>query len=282
MAEYETDHRTARAAFRESLALYRQHGDERGQAWVLIHLGWLCTDSGHRMAARRFLERALEICERIDDRHGSARAKNLLGLLAWAAGRWSDSEQLHLDSLAISRKLGDRWATAWALHRLCVTRLVNVEAGRLEPAAVLDDIDEALAIWRELGDRRHFGYSTTDLGVATAFQGDHEHARAHLAEALTTFSELDETLGRLWTLGCYARVFGAQGKFESAVRLLAAVRRAAQTFGLDHGSVAVPFLVPLERYSAALDAADGPGAADAAFQAGLAMSLEHATAYVNS
>ncbi len=59
-----------RALLKESLGLYRQHQDLRGIAWVLIHLGWLCNDSYHAKAARRFLHEALNLCRQLDDSTG--------------------------------------------------------------------------------------------------------------------------------------------------------------------------------------------------------------------
>jgi hypothetical protein len=69
---------------REGLALYHRHQHDRGVAWVLIHLSWLCIDIARRKAACRFLRDALARCERLGDRQGIARCQNLQGYLVWA------------------------------------------------------------------------------------------------------------------------------------------------------------------------------------------------------
>ena len=87
LALYQFDMQVARPLFKESLALHRQHQDWHGAAWVLIHLGWLCHDSARLKAARRFLQEAAEICERLGDRRRVARSLTLLGnSIMWESG----------------------------------------------------------------------------------------------------------------------------------------------------------------------------------------------------
>lgn len=112
LALNQDDVASARRVFRESLTLHRQHQHAPGSAWVLIHLSWLCLDSRYHKAARRFLREALPPCQRLDDRRGVARCYNLLGYLAWAQGDLTASRELHQQSLALNRELGDHWGAA--------------------------------------------------------------------------------------------------------------------------------------------------------------------------
>jgi GNAT superfamily N-acetyltransferase len=135
---------SARRLLKESLALYRQHGDEPGAAWVLIHLAWLASDANYNGPGRRFLAEALQLCER----HGISRALNVLAILTWQRGDYEAALPLHQRSPAISRELGDRWGTAWALRRMGVAHLTLVGRGQREvkPVVVMSRQGWALGI----------------------------------------------------------------------------------------------------------------------------------------
>jgi tetratricopeptide repeat protein len=165
LAMHQADQINARRLFRESLELYRLHNHERGVAWVLIHLGWLCFDWLRHKAARRFVRNALALCNRLADRQGIARCLNLSGMLAWAQGDIEASGRLHRESLALAREVGDWWGMAWAVHRLGVSLLVQLEAGEIDPQSAEIVVREGLGVWRDLDERRHLACSTIDLGV---------------------------------------------------------------------------------------------------------------------
>jgi predicted ATPase/transcriptional regulator with XRE-family HTH domain len=282
LAMYQIDRGSALALFKESLALYRQHQHERGTAWVLIYLGWLCSDSGHHKAARRFLQQALGICRRLGDRPGIARCLNILGILAYAAGNLDLSLRLHTESLSIAREIDDRWGTAWALHRLSVTLLVQVEAGQVNARSIQPGIHEALAIWHELGERRHFAYSMSDLGSAAALVGDFDNARVHLRESLLIFAELDERLGVVWALAAYAMLFDAEGNPARAVKICGAIMARVGAIGVAHGGTPVPFRDRIEHYHVRARATLGADPVAIAWTEGQAMSLEEAAAYAQN
>jgi tetratricopeptide (TPR) repeat protein len=271
----------ARVAYsRESLALYRQHGDERGAAWVLIDLAWLASDLNYIGAGRRFLAEAFQLCERNGDRYGISRALNLLGLLTWQGGDYEAAFPLHQRSLAISRELGDRWGTAWALHRISVAHLTLVRLGHREVLPVIPLIEEALSIWLGLGERRHFAFSLSDRGCAAAFDGRPDDARAALGQSLAIFTELGDRHGTGYVLAVYAYICIAERQPEQALRVVAAwlaygeARRGVRRLW---PPVVREFV---QRAEFEVRAAHGEAAVATAWEKGRTMSLEEAVAYV--
>jgi non-specific serine/threonine protein kinase len=287
LAYLQADPSSALRLLKESLALYRKHRYDSGVAWVLIHLAWLCFDSFRSKAAQRFVREALALCYQTADRQGVARCLNLLGMLAWARGDIEDSCRLHQESLAIAREVGDWWGTGWALIRLGVSLLVQVEAGQVDARSAEAVVRESLGIWRDFGDRRHIAFSMADLGVAMGLQGDFEQARLCLEESLSIFSAVDDNLGVLWVLWMYPRVLAAEGHPERAVCLLSASLALMANWQRILGSrtrtpVALPILECLERYQHSTCALFGADIAATALARGQAMSLEQAVAYARS
>ena len=142
---------------------------------------------------------------------------------------------------------------------------------------------KCLGIWRDLDERRHVAFSTIGLGVCAGFRGDFEQARDCLYESLSTFTELDDDRGVIWSLAMYARVLAAEAHPKRAVCLLNATLALAI-----HRSVAkrppdvVPFWGCLERYQRSACVAFGAGIVAAAVAEGQAMSLEQAMAYARN
>jgi predicted ATPase/DNA-binding XRE family transcriptional regulator len=217
---------SARRHFGESLRLYRDLQHDRGVAWVLIHLGWVCIDILYYKAADRFLREAVALCERLGERAGVARCLNLLGILAWERGNLREAFDLHRRSLSLSRELSDRWGAAWALHRLSVALLSMAELDQFEVSSVHPLIEEELAIWQALGERRHFAFGLCDLANEATLQRDFDRARRHLAEGFAIFTEVDDPHGVAWVLHGYGLLLAATGRPDAALRVEAAGRAA--------------------------------------------------------
>jgi non-specific serine/threonine protein kinase len=277
LALYQYDVLAARPLFKESLALYRQHRDWHGVAWVLIHLGWFCHDTGRLKAAFRFLREAVQLCEQLGDRRGSARALTLLGSVTFWAGDFTAARALHEQSLAQTREVGDRWGTAWALHNLGMDLLRLAELGQNGTRLAQPALEESFSIWSELGERRHLAFVMSDLGTFAASQHDFVAARARLNESLSTFTELGDVHGKWVTLLNCALLFNAEGKYEQAVQALGGAATQLKV-GLRRSP---PFAGPLwDRHLSTARSAMDPRQFAAAWQRGEAMALDEAIAYV--
>jgi len=237
----------------------------------------LCLDIARPKAADRFVHEALALCKRLGERHGIARCLNLLGYLTWARGNLSVACDLHRRSLTLNRELDDRWGTAWALHRLSMTLLHLAEQGQVEASSVRPLIEEGLAIWQELGERRHFAFALSDLAHAATLEGDFERARRCFAESHAIFAELADQSGVCWVLAGYGFLLATQGHQEAA---LCAYAAAITAFAPD-GRGLVPFQqLRFERQQQLGRDVLGADAAARAWADGQRMSLPEAIARV--
>jgi tetratricopeptide (TPR) repeat protein len=176
---------------------------------------------------------------------------NLRAALGWARERGDGELGLRLAS-ALWRfwfvrshvTEGRTWleaALAAAAAAPARTRAVALNAGgRLafqqtdyERAGML--YEEALALWRSLGDRRGIAASLNYLGSLTQWQGDYGRAVALFAEALTLFRELEDRHGIAGALDSLGTLAYLQGDVERTVTLLeeALALRRALGDGLD-------------------------------------------------
>lgn len=131
-------------------------------------------------AARSYAE-ALRLSQSLEDAEGIAANAINLSIVRQRQGRFADARA----ALAASRSASDRAETANAMRILGVTALRSGDA-----AAARSQLEQALALDREIGAPRKIAFDLVALGRAAALGGDREGARAFYARALAV-SEAD-------------------------------------------------------------------------------------------
>ena len=81
-------------------------------------------------------------------------------------------------------------------------------------------LEHSLRIRHEIGDRREIGLTLGNLGMLTAAEGDLAHGLALLRQALAGFRETDDVPGRVATTLTIASLHAAAGDYEAARRML--------------------------------------------------------------
>jgi hypothetical protein len=192
-----------------------------------------------------------------------------------AEGNLVVGRAMHEEALALSREVGDRWATAWALTNLGAALVAEIGLGPADTDSADPVIEEGLTIWEELGERRHLAFCQMTLAMSAVQQGRVAVARELLERSLSTFTELEDVGGTATCLANWADLFRVENQYEHCVQLLAA------TFGQVNPSGRFPpfWTSIVEQRLDSARCALGPERFDAAWTAGYAMSLDEAVAY---
>jgi predicted ATPase/class 3 adenylate cyclase len=199
--------------FRAALDWFEGRG-ETDRALRLAAALWRFWDlRGHLVEGRRRLESAL----RADDRPTAARAKALSGAADMALGSGDVAIGGHWagEALALNRKLGDDWGTAFSLMMVAY---VTGQQGDWTRATEL--FDESVQRFRELGDQHYALRAARALAWAYEELGDLERSRQvaedTLREARGTHDE--------WIQGVVLNQLAAcavgEGRLDDAVSLL--------------------------------------------------------------
>jgi predicted ATPase/DNA-binding CsgD family transcriptional regulator len=219
---------TQRAWF---LRLEREHGNLRiALRWLWGHgenesalrlagaLGYFWEVRGYLQEGQQTLEEAIARVPDADPRL-RARVLNRLGsLLIWQEES-ERSEVVIREALALGRALQDADITARSLSQL------GRRAALLEPADEhLGDavhlLDEALALRRQMGDRRGAANVQTQL-AAIALRRRAYASAGHLAlEALTTYREVRDDAGATVPLALLGLAAGEEGDTSRAADLM--------------------------------------------------------------
>lgn len=171
------------------------------------------------------LDRAQQLLRLVKSRHLDQQAQSVIryleGTLLVRLGDWSAARDAFDRALALKRVTGDREGEMMVLNALA--NLLR----RLEepPAAVIDLLEQALALAVERGDVLAVATVHNSLGLACYAQGELTQAEAHYRQALAVFetrhpaqaAPILHNLGSLlWTQGQFA---GAERAFTQALQL---------------------------------------------------------------
>ncbi len=177
--------------YEQALAISREIGDRRGEGAHLGNLGGAYADLGETRKAIEYYEQALAISREIGDRRGEGNHLGNLGNSLLRSGRDAQGHRVPRASLGHlprdRRPKGrreSRWAT-WAAPTPIWARLAR-------PSST---IEQALAISREIGDRRGEGDHLGNLGLAYADLGETRKAIDYHEQALAISREIGDRRG---------------------------------------------------------------------------------------
>jgi tetratricopeptide (TPR) repeat protein len=189
----EQEHENQRAALTwllERAGLRAGREEEKEWAELAMRLCsalyWFWNIHGYYREGRSFLERALALREGVT---ASVQVKVLYAasVLAITQDDFERAEALCLESLALSRELGDALNRAAALLQLGF-----VAWARCKYAESRDQLEEAVTLFQKLGDTWNRARSLAYLARVFATQGDYDQARALAEQSLGLSQELGD------------------------------------------------------------------------------------------
>jgi predicted ATPase/class 3 adenylate cyclase len=131
-ASGEDDYETARRRTASAETQFRNLGDEYYARLAAHNVGYFLQELGELDAARQLLEDVAGRARAAEDERNEAAALGQLGQVAIMQERYDDARGLLIESLSISRRLGDVTMEARDLRRMA---RVLAETGRAETAA---------------------------------------------------------------------------------------------------------------------------------------------------
>jgi predicted ATPase/Tfp pilus assembly protein PilF len=310
LAAVQADHDAQRGYQQESLAIWRELGDDARVASTLSDLGSAAHFRGEYPLAQALHAEALELAERTGDAQQTGQALSGLGRLALHQGDLDQATAYYTQSMARfaaigdlrratlilgnlgvvainsgdlalaekrltehldnARRLGDHKLTSGALTNL---GLVAYQAGDLDRAAGLHQ--QALELSEQLGDRRLAVVALGNLGLVAARRQNYPAAMQFHLRSLVLAESVGERRSVAEMLEELAAVESAAGNATRAATLFGASQAIRQDIG-------APILGPDQaRLNGARDAAAaalGEETFSAAHQAGLRMSAGQAVA----
>ncbi len=202
---------------RQAQQLFQQLGDREGEIDARLAYYGLAELSGNLTNLQVQAEEVLLEAERISYTAGIAKARMVLGTVAYHVGKDQAAIEYILPSIAMWRQLERPFDLATALNRLAGALL-----GNKKYAAAQQAFEECRDIYRSLGYRRGVALAVQNLGNVAYQLGDYAQARALYCEGLQIRYELGLQRGYAYSFEFIADVEEIENHYERAVQLLAA------------------------------------------------------------
>ncbi len=203
----------AEEPLQKSLAILRRAEPSAPEAMIftLMYLGSVTYDLGKYLEARQWLEESVAICRKIDDRFGLAYSVNVLGNVAYSLGEYSESKRLAGESLNIFKKIGDRWGIGFAYSDLGLVAYLMGDYVEAE-----QDMQKSLAVFKESGNLFGMLFALGNLGRVAYSLGKYHEAERRLQESLAISKEIGITMVDTIFLNKLSHVARVQGDCSRA------------------------------------------------------------------
>lgn len=195
----------------EFLAQSKHATETRGKA--LIAAAACAIYLGDFAAARSHVDEALVIYSDLNDKQGSARAMNELGLVALYQGDYHAAREILQESLEIKRELGNNSMIANALNNL---GLVADYQGDFTSAYALHE--ESLALFSALEDKSGMAMAIGNLGHVAQHLGRFQEALQRQIESLRLFQDIGDIDGLAECFERLAYLSNANADFRTAAQ----------------------------------------------------------------
>ena len=214
MAMKQGDYNRAVEDLEASLALYREAGDRRGEAYSLSILGWIATDLDELDRAGELLEEALALSREAGTARDVATTLNGLSGLNLYRGDYARAATLLEEGLSLAGEAGDVRGTGIFTLNLGLTAALAGEYERAEAFA-----REAQEVFRELGDVSGVAQAGLTRGLLALVRNDLDRAEQLCVEATRVAQSIFQAPDVIYALDILGGVASSRGEIRKAARL---------------------------------------------------------------
>ncbi|WP_445243518.1 MULTISPECIES: CHAT domain-containing protein [unclassified Microcoleus] len=204
--------RTAIVKWEEALKLYRQAGDNRGQALSLLGLGRVYSDFGENQKALEYYSQSLPLFRALGDRRGEATTLNNIGNVYAELGEKQKALEYFSQSLLLRRATGHRGGEAATLNNIGT---VYSELGEKQKA--LEYYSQSLPLLRAVGDRRGEATTLNNIGSVYSALGEQQKALEYYSQSLPLLRATGDRGGKATTLSSIGLVYSELGEKQKAL-----------------------------------------------------------------
>ncbi|MBD1828440.1 CHAT domain-containing protein [Microcoleus sp. FACHB-61] len=218
----------------EALKLYRQAGDNRGQALSLLGLAKIYSDLGEKQKALEYYSQSLPLFRAVGDRRGEAITLSSIGSVYSELGEKQKALEYLAQSLPLSRAVGDRTLEAITLNNI---GLVYSQLGEKQKA--LEYLSQSLPLRRAVGDRGGEATALNNIGLVYSDLGEKQKALEYYSQSLPLFRATGDRGGEAATLNNIGSIYSDLGEKQKALEYYSQSLPLSRAVGNRGGEAAI-------------------------------------------
>lgn len=212
--------------YEEALALWRDLGNKRMEAYALNELGTVIGSLGESKKAVVYFDQALILWRDIGDRLNEANALNNGGLEHWRLGDSHKALENYSNALALQRSLGASGGEATTLNNMGIA---YSSLGRLQEA--LESLNQSLPLRRALGDRAGEASALHNIGSIYHNWGEWTKALEYYNQSLPLRRAVGNRQGETATLLVIGALYENTGELSNALKYYEQALELSQATG---------------------------------------------------
>ncbi|WP_445299913.1 CHAT domain-containing protein [Microcoleus sp. AT3-D2] len=198
--------------YSQSLPLYRAVGNRHGEATTLTNIGKVYSDLGEQQKALEYYSQSLPLFRAVGSRRGEAYTVNNIGKVYSDLGEKQKALEYYSQSLPLSRATGDRGGEAMTLNNIGG---VYSELGEQQKA--LEYYSQSLPLYRAVGDRSGEAYTLNNIGGVYSELGEKQKALEYYSQSLPLSRATGDRFGETVTLSNIGQVYSELGEKQKAL-----------------------------------------------------------------
>ena len=175
----------------ESLALYEQLADEKGQSDALNTLGNIDSSLGKHQTAYESYLKSLKLRQTAGNKQAEAASWNNIGNVHFHLGDHENALISHQKSLALKKEIGNQSGVATSLNNIG-----NIYKDAGDFANAREQYVQSLVIFQEIGNQYGEAGALSNLGVIYREIGDLTASLTHHYQSLTIEEAIGNRYGR--------------------------------------------------------------------------------------
>lgn len=207
--------RQAIIKYEQSLALWQQAGDRRGEADAVQYLAVAHRRIGETEKAIEHLTQALSLYRAAEERRGESQVLQGLGLMNHLTGDVHKALEYYNQTLPMSREMGDRGGEATALNNIG-----GVYSYMGEQQKALEYYALSLPLHKTLGNKVGEATTLNNIGEIYRTLGEYDRAIEHFDKSLSLRRETKDIRGEGVTLNNIGLTYSSLSQYQKALDYL--------------------------------------------------------------
>ncbi len=196
--------------YEEARKSYESLGDRSRMARSLNLIGYIyylrAADEEDLDRASKLYQKALDICQEMDDKDGIAMANSNLGRLCYFQDRYTDGLKYADTARTIRESLRDQQGLAHAYRVIGDIYYMSIKT-EVDLGKSLEYFQKALNIYEALGDRLGIAGANTDISWVQIYHDEYEDALKYAQVALPIYEDLEDRINKAVVLRSLGDIF---------------------------------------------------------------------------